>query len=313
MPRPMLRFRHPVVPTDGHGAERGQLLVIFALAMVALIGMVGLIIDGGDTALQRRDQQNVADAAAMAAGYAYVNEMDETAAARSVAAANGYVHGSDSTTVTVTSLADRIEVNVSRPHRNYFSGILGFATWDVSTTASVVAGVRTGAYGTMPLIFNEVAWDAREPGVSVTFGEPPPGNEDVPKSESEFNWTLFCTANGEGCNGDTRNINDWISEDGISTTVTMADAIAPLNAGTHQALFSDLSGAVGEAFPVAIVDDDGKLLGFAWFHLTGSVGGATKSITGWFDDAFDAPEFKIIHGHGAATGPIGGYGVELID
>ena len=52
------------------------MLVIFALALTGLVGMVGLIIDGGDTALQRRDMQNVADAAAMAAGYALVNGMD---------------------------------------------------------------------------------------------------------------------------------------------------------------------------------------------------------------------------------------------
>ena len=82
MPRPTLPGRRPMAPSDRRVSERGQMLVIFALAMVALIGMVGLIIDGGDTALQRRDQQNVADAAAMAAGYAYVNGLDETAAAQ---------------------------------------------------------------------------------------------------------------------------------------------------------------------------------------------------------------------------------------
>jgi Flp pilus assembly protein TadG len=302
-------------PHDPDASERGQLLVIFALALVALIGMVGLIIDGGDTALQRRDQQNVADAAAMAAGYAYVNNLDEVAAAHSVAAANGYVDGQNGTTVTVTSGSDSITVDVSRPHRNYFSGILGFASWNVSTTASVVAGVPNAAYGTMPLIFNRDAFlnpDNRDPDAPVTFSEPPPGNEDIPKSDTEFNWTLFCTANGTGCNGDTSVIEDWIEEDGVSTTVALDDTIAPLNAGSHNALYSDLAAAVDEGFPVAIVDDDGNLLGFAWFHLTGSVGGASKEISGWFDESFDAPEFKIIHGHGSG-GVFGGWAVELID
>lgn len=316
MPRPTLRGgRRPILPVDRPGSERGQMLVIFALAMVALIGMVGLIIDGGDTALQRRDQQNVADAAAMAAGYAYVNNLDEVAAAHTVAASNGYVDGQDGTSVTVTSGSDSITVDVSRPHRNYFSGILGFTSWNVSTTASVVAGVPNAAYGTMPLIFNESAFNDpgnRDPDAPVSFSEPPPGNEDKPKDPDEFNWTLFCTANGTGCNGNTDTIEGWIEDEGVSTTVALDDAIAPLNAGSHNALFSDLAAAVGEGFPVAIVNDDGELVGWAWFHLTGSVGGSTKQISGWFDESFDAPEFKVIHGHGSG-GLFGAWAVELID
>ncbi|HEX5148478.1 MAG TPA: pilus assembly protein TadG-related protein [Candidatus Limnocylindrales bacterium] len=313
MTRPTPRGR-PTELAERRPGERGQLLAIFALAMVGLIGMVGLIIDGGDTALQRRDQQNVADAAAMAAGYAYVNEQDEVAAARSVAAANGYTHGTNNTTVEVLSLSDRITVNVSRPHRNYFSGILGFPSWNVTTTASVVAGQVVAAYGLMPLIFNQVAWEAnRDPANPSSFGEPPSGNADIPLATNEFNWTLFCTANGTGCNGNTSTIGEWINADGVSTTVTLSDQINPLNAGSHEALYSDASGAIDESFPVAIVDDDGHLTGFALFHLTGSVGGSTKQISGYFDETLDAPQFKVLHGHGSSTGPIGKYGVELID
>jgi Flp pilus assembly protein TadG len=300
-------------PGRRHESEQGQLLVVFALALVALIAMVGLIIDGGDTSLQRRDMQNVADAAAMAAGYAYVNNLDEIAAGKSVAAANGYVDGQNGTSVTVSSLSDSIKVDISRPHRNYFSGIVGFASWNVSTTASVVAGVPNAAYGTMPLIFNKDAFlnpVNQDPDKPVSFSEPPVGNQDVPGGTNQFNWTLFCTANGNGCNGDSSTIDSWIKADGVSTTVTIDDAISPLNAGSHTTLYSDLAASVNEGFPVAIVDDSGKLVGWAWFHLTGSVGGSTKQISGWFDPSFDAPEFKIVHGHGSG-GVFGGWAVQL--
>ena len=75
----------------------GQVLVIFALALVAIVAMVGLVIDGGATFVQRRDQQNVADQAAMAGAYAYVSASPNQsqaalAAARNIAAANGYTH-----------------------------------------------------------------------------------------------------------------------------------------------------------------------------------------------------------------------------
>ena len=47
--------------------ERGQILVLFALSLVAIIGMVGLVLDSGGAFAQRRTQQNAADVAALAA------------------------------------------------------------------------------------------------------------------------------------------------------------------------------------------------------------------------------------------------------
>jgi len=314
MPRPTLPGRRPMAPSDRRVSERGQMLVIFALAMVALIGMVGLIIDGGDTALQRRDQQNVADAAAMAAGYAYVNGLDETAAAQTVAAANGYVNGTNNTTVSVTIGSSTITVDVTRPHRNYFSGVVGFNSWNVSTTATVLAGYPNGAYGAMPLIFNQDAFEAhQDPNSPFGFSEPDPGTEDVPQGDDQFNWTVFCTASGGGsatpapgatpdpgaeCNADSDTVRELINDEGTSTVVYLDDEIGPLNAGTHNTLFSDLSGFVGSDYPVAIVDDDGGLIGWATFHITGSVGGSTKQISGYFDIELNAPPMTIVQGHG---------------
>src|SRR2546430_7621743 len=47
--------------------ERGQVLVMAALMMTALLGMLGLVIDVGNAYAQRRFMQNGADAAAVAA------------------------------------------------------------------------------------------------------------------------------------------------------------------------------------------------------------------------------------------------------
>lgn len=46
--------------------ERGQVLVIVAVAMVAIVAMVGLVVDGGYAWGKQRDTQNAADAAAEA-------------------------------------------------------------------------------------------------------------------------------------------------------------------------------------------------------------------------------------------------------
>lgn len=316
MPRRSLSDGRPIAPNPEGGRERGQLLVIFALALVAVIGMVGLIIDGGDTFLQRRDQQNVADAAAMAAGYASVNGQSPDAAAQSVAAANGYVNGQDGTTISVSVGAGTITVDVSRPHRNYFSGLLGFASWGVSATATVRAGVPNGAYGAMPLIFNQKAFrdeTNKNPNSPKWFSEPGTGPEDVPQTNETFNWTVFCTASGNPCNADSKTVRDLINANGTSTTIYLDDDIGPLNAGAHATLFDGLAGKVGKAYPVAIVDDEGRMKGWAWFHLTGSVGGSTKQIAGWFEDEVSAPPMVITQGRGNADGVYGAYSVKLID
>lgn len=314
MSRPTLAGTLPATRLPRRERERGQMLVIFALALIALVGMVGLIIDGGDSFLQRRDQQNVADAAAMAAGYASVNGQDPTAAALAVASANGYPNGVNGTTVAVSVTATAITVDVSKPHRNYFSGIMGFASWGVSATASVQAGTPNAAYNPMPLIFNKKAFnDAANKNSSspAVFDEPGNGNADVPTTSTTFNWTIFCTANGNACNGNSNGIKDIIDNNGTGTTIYIDDQIGPLNAGAHTTLFSSMSAVVGQSFAVAIVDDAGAVQGWAIFHLTGSVGGSSKQISGWFEDGINASTMVIAAGHGAALGTFGAYTVKL--
>lgn len=313
--------------TTPRGRERGQILVIFALGIIAVIAMTGLVIDGGGTYVQRRGQQNVVDAASMAGAYAYLNSNGNVsqaqAAAQQVAADNGYPNGTDGAVVTVSVAANGPEnasvvVTLTKPHRNYFSGIVGFTTWDVTTTASAGTGVPNGANGVMPIIFNEDSFNAstQDPSNPVAFNEPDPGNQDVPQPATppdppQFNWTDFCTANGNACNGDSHTIDQIINDNGKKQTVTLNMAIGPLNAGSHTTLFSDLAKHIGNAYPVAIVNNAGEMLGWAWFHLTGSNGGNIKQISGYFDPTFNEPPLVIIPGGGTGSSEFGAYRVYL--
>ena len=56
-------------------AEKGQALVVIALAAVALFGFVALAIDGSAQYSDRRNAQNAADTAALAAALEKVNEL----------------------------------------------------------------------------------------------------------------------------------------------------------------------------------------------------------------------------------------------
>ena len=295
--------------------EDGQMLVIFSLCLVAIIAMTGLVIDGGMTFVQRREQQNVADAAALAGAYAYVNSGfsgDAAPAAQAAAAANGFTTGVDGVVVTVaTSMsggAVNVTATVTKPHRNYFSGIVGFPSWPVTTTATSIGGMPNAALGAMPIIFNKKAFPhAVGPSAEMSFDEPGTGSEDVPQTATQFNWTVFCEANGNPCNANSNLVTDYIHDRGVSTWVDLDDDIGPLNAGSHATLFSDLSEVVGtedNEFPVSIVDDDGKMVGWAMFHLTGSVGGSTKQIRGYFVSPVNRGNLRVQQGVAAG----GNYG-----
>jgi Flp pilus assembly protein TadG len=298
--------------------RRGQSLVLFTLVLVAVIAMTGLVLDGGSTFAQRRDMQNAADVSAMAGGYAYLNGMSATSAATQTAGANGYLDGTDGTRVVVslgtsTAGATTVTVTVSKPHRNYFSGVVGMPTWGVSTTATSEAGGPNAAVGAMPLIFNQDAFDGSQTG-DRSYDEPGTGTEDVPQGPSQFNWTVFCTHTGNPCNADTTDVDDLINGQVDSTViVTLKMDIGPLNAGSHTALFSSLADYVGSEFPVAIVDNDGALVGWAYFHLTGSAGGSTKKIRGYFVSPVNAEDLRIVPGGGDGSTEFGAYSVRLIN
>ncbi len=71
--------------------ERGQALIVIALALVGIIAMVALVVDGGRGFLDRRNAQNAADSAALASAYARIKgDQDMVSAALSAAAENGY-------------------------------------------------------------------------------------------------------------------------------------------------------------------------------------------------------------------------------
>src|SRR5688572_16580634 len=92
-----------------HRGERGQILIMFTLAIFVIVGMMGLVLDGGAAYAQRRAEQGVADLASMAGATAYLSTQGDVAtksaaadgAARLIATANGYTHGIDDANVEI--------------------------------------------------------------------------------------------------------------------------------------------------------------------------------------------------------------------
>jgi hypothetical protein len=126
--------------TTDPGRERGQVLVIFALVLVTLMIFAALAFDTGMMLVERRDQQNAADAAALAGARFLPDDSDAAeAAARSVATANGFTEGVDNVTVDVIFPGTgKIEVLIDSNRSSIFGGIIGQSSWDVGSRAVAV-------------------------------------------------------------------------------------------------------------------------------------------------------------------------------
>ncbi|HLI96733.1 MAG TPA: pilus assembly protein TadG-related protein, partial [Candidatus Baltobacteraceae bacterium] len=89
-------------------AQRGQTLVLVALAMLALMGVTALATDSAYYRYEQRLQQTAADAGAIAGLQELSNgRAAATAAAKADASSNGFTDGSNGVTVDVnTSYVD---------------------------------------------------------------------------------------------------------------------------------------------------------------------------------------------------------------
>jgi Flp pilus assembly protein TadG len=329
--------------------ERGQILVLFTIAIVVIIGMLGLVLDGGSAFAQRRDEQNVADLAAIAGADAYLTSSgDKITAARNaanlIAQRNGYVTNAATgvnvaVDITVQASGASVKVSVTKPHANNFSTILGMPTWGVSATATAQSALKpNGVLGAMPLLFNEAAFpnaicneQTEDCGPKIeVYQLPGTGNEDVPQDATQFNWTVFCTAGGNDCNAKADGVRNLMQNNGTDTVVYIDDEIGAFDAGTKTTLFDDeaLGAHVGETFPVPIVCSvnhndplrpnpatdcpaDGAMVGWAYFKLISIEGAPDKVIKGYFVAPYVGEEMVVDNNHATGTLNTGAYLLKL--
>jgi Flp pilus assembly protein TadG len=142
-------LRQPVAETAGPpGREAGMITVFTSLAAVALLLMVGFVVDGGGRmrAVGRADR--IAAEAARAAVEAADTRgptltLDHLAA---VAAANAYLRAAGATgTVTVTG-PRTVRVTATVTGHYLILGLVGASSYEVAgaATASLAVGVTTG-------------------------------------------------------------------------------------------------------------------------------------------------------------------------
>lgn len=160
--------------------ERGQVLIIVAAAMIVLVAMVGLVIDGGYAWGQQRDTQNAADAAAKAGASVLADNVagvspprtdtDVGDAVNSSGTANeidapvvGYYTNITGQMITASGALAADESNAAlvgggaipdgaagvrarteQEFDTFLAGVIGFQTLTASADATAVAGYLTG-------------------------------------------------------------------------------------------------------------------------------------------------------------------------
>jgi hypothetical protein len=145
--------------------NRGQVLVIFALSLTVLILFAALAFDTGQMLVEKRDQQNAADAAAVAGSHFLpdagpydgdctgVGGNEAARAACEIAEANGFEAGGDveveihipPTRGVFSSANGAVEVIIRNNRPSVFAGIMGVAGWEVSARAVAVNQDGVGA------------------------------------------------------------------------------------------------------------------------------------------------------------------------
>ncbi len=280
----------------GRPKTQGQVVVVFALSLITLLGFAGLAVDGGSTFAQRSNEQTASDLAALAGANDYLinGSLDlAIARAREVAATNGFTHGTDSTAVDVgldTSNGITFTVSLSAPHHNTMAAVMGMPTWMVSTTATALSGFPDTAYGASPFIFSAAAFDTDGTPKYTTptdFGE---GNGDVPNNELDIAWTNYGTGNVNTSEVDSIIKGDTV----IDKSLTFGEYIGQHNNGNHTALFSDVNTYLsGLDLPVPVVDSSGLFVGWSTFHVISADGGSSKSIRGYFLADFESAAMSI--------------------
>jgi hypothetical protein len=152
--------------------EDGQVMIIFAFAMVVLLGFAALVIDLGMVQVAKKKMQNAAEAAALAGAQDLPKVSDAISAAKSVAGVNGVSPTSIKIQVPYGGDPTQIEVvcTINVPYS--FARIFGFTDTDVSGRA-VARKVPQWAGEALPFLNLDddylanpqiVAWEKTAPG-----------------------------------------------------------------------------------------------------------------------------------------------------
>ena len=137
-------------------SERGQAIIVIVFAIIGIVGISSLAIDGSNALVDRRRSETAASAAALAGALARIEGRDWRASALAAAKMNGYNNDGENSTVELNTPpvngpyvgdAEYIEVIVTSHMRTYFGSIIGIPV--ITSVGYAVSQTKPAEYGQM--------------------------------------------------------------------------------------------------------------------------------------------------------------------
>ena len=171
-------------------SEKGQVLILIAFGIVALIGLTALAIDGGRAFEDKRHAQNAADTAALSGALAYQQSGDITIAATNRATSNGYTHNGTTQLVSV-NITDIAAGSGKCPGNAAGKEITVSITSTINTTFARVLG-RSDMTSSVTAVTHACGYILYDPfgGAAVAATNPGPGCSFDSGSSNAAHWTL---------------------------------------------------------------------------------------------------------------------------
>lgn len=136
--------------------ERGQAIILIVFAIIGLIGMTALAIDGGNALIDRRRTETAASAAALTAALIRIEGGDWRSAALATAKANGYDNDGITNIIEINTPplsgpyvgnSEHIEVIITSHLDTFFGPVIGVPR--ITNVARAVTQTKPAEYGEM--------------------------------------------------------------------------------------------------------------------------------------------------------------------
>ncbi len=164
----------------GFGSQRGQVLIVVAVMLPALVAMAGMAIDVGSYAADRTSLQNAADSIALAASQELPDVSAATTAAHDWAGRNNIEVADVDLTFTsqgAGNLNPKVRVTIDHSHDFHFMRVLGINGKDVEASATSIKASYGGGSGIVPWSVTQDTVDASGNGALITMKYDATGGE----------------------------------------------------------------------------------------------------------------------------------------
>jgi Flp pilus assembly protein TadG len=186
-------------------AERGSAAIIVALSLFAVMGIATIAIDGGILQNARREDQNAADHAALAAAWEFCHGGNPEAAGLISAERNGFDNNGTTNTVTITPVqTGRYKAEVRSERGSAFSSTVGVTTLGAVASAVAECVSTAGPAGGFTIFANGNCTPKGDPAKTVDWS----GSNTIVEGAVHSNLDIYIGGANNAINGATTYVDE---------------------------------------------------------------------------------------------------------